>query len=67
MRYSDGLESSRRSPDFFGSQQISGLCSSERRRTTAFVGRLTGYRVRIIMPEGMSEERKKLIQAPGRT
>jgi len=31
----------------------------------ALVGRLKGYRVRIIMPEGMSEERKKLIKALG--
>lgn len=31
----------------------------------ALVGRLLGYRVRIVMPEGMSEERKKLIKALG--
>ena len=31
----------------------------------ALVGRLKGYRVRIVMPEGMSEERKKLISALG--
>ncbi len=31
----------------------------------ALVGRLKGYRVRIVMPEGMSEERKKLITALG--
>mgnify|MGYP006278008715 CR=1 FL=1 len=31
----------------------------------ALVGRLKGYRVRIVMPEGMSEERKKLIVALG--
>jgi len=31
----------------------------------ALVGRLKGYRVRIVMPEGMSIERKKLIQALG--
>ena len=31
----------------------------------ALVGKLMGYRVRIIMPEGMSEERKKLIVALG--
>ena len=31
----------------------------------ALIGRLKGYRVRIIMPEGMSEERKKLIRALG--
>jgi len=31
----------------------------------ALVGRLKGYRVRIVMPEGMSDERKKLIQALG--
>lgn len=31
----------------------------------ALVGRLKGYRVRIVMPEGMSEERKKLILALG--
>jgi cysteine synthase len=29
------------------------------------VGRLKGYKVRIVMPEGMSEERKKLIRALG--
>jgi len=31
----------------------------------ALVGRLKGYQVRIVMPEGMSEERKKIIQALG--
>ncbi len=31
----------------------------------ALVGRLKGYRVRIVMPEDMSEERKKLIKALG--
>ncbi|MCD4699794.1 MAG: cysteine synthase A [Phycisphaerae bacterium] len=31
----------------------------------ALVGRLKGYRVRIVMPEGMSEERKKLVLALG--
>ena len=31
----------------------------------ALVGRLKGYRVRIVMPEGMSEERKKLIRGLG--
>jgi len=31
----------------------------------ALVGRLKGYRVRIVMPENMSEERKKLITAMG--
>jgi len=31
----------------------------------ALVGRLMGYRVRIVMPKGMSEERKKLIKALG--
>jgi cysteine synthase A len=31
----------------------------------ALVGRLKGYHVRIVMPEGMSEERKKLIKALG--
>ncbi len=31
----------------------------------ALVGRLKGYRVIIVMPEGMSEERKKLIRALG--
>ena len=31
----------------------------------ALVGRLKGYKVRIIMPENMSEERKKLILAMG--
>ena len=31
----------------------------------ALVGRLMGYAVRIVMPEGMSEERKKLIKALG--
>jgi cysteine synthase len=29
----------------------------------ALIGRLKGYRVRIVMPEGMSEERKKIIRA----
>lgn len=31
----------------------------------ALVGRLKGYKVKIVMPEGMSEERKKLIRALG--
>ncbi len=31
----------------------------------ALVGRLMGYRVRIVMPQGMSEERKKLIRGLG--
>ena len=31
----------------------------------ALVGRLKGYKVQIVMPEGMSVERKKLIQALG--
>lgn len=31
----------------------------------ALVGRLKGYAVRIVMPEGMSEERKKLIRSLG--
>jgi cysteine synthase A len=31
----------------------------------ALVGRLKGYRVQIVMPEGMSEERKRLIAALG--
>lgn len=31
----------------------------------ALVGRLKGHHVRIVMPEGMSEERKKLIRALG--
>ena len=31
----------------------------------ALVGRLKGYQVRIVMPEGMSEERKKIIRALG--
>jgi len=31
----------------------------------ALIGRLKGYQVRIVMPEGMSEERKKIIRALG--
>ena len=31
----------------------------------AMVGRLKGYEVRIVMPQGMSEERKKIIRALG--
>lgn len=31
----------------------------------ALVGRMKGYKVRIVMPEGMSEERKKIIRALG--
>lgn len=31
----------------------------------ALVGGMMGYRVRVVMPEGMSEERKKLIRALG--
>ncbi len=29
----------------------------------ALIGRLKGYKVRIVMPQGMSEERKKIIRA----
>lgn len=31
----------------------------------ALIGRLKGYQVRIVMPQGMSEERKKIIRALG--
>lgn len=31
----------------------------------ALIGRLKGYKVRIVMPQGMSEERKKIIRALG--
>jgi len=31
----------------------------------ALVGKIKGYRVRIVMPEGMSEERRKIIKALG--
>ncbi len=31
----------------------------------ALIGRLKGYKVRIVMPEGMSEERKRIIRALG--
>jgi len=31
----------------------------------ALIGRMKGYKVRIVMPEGMSEERKKIIRALG--
>jgi len=31
----------------------------------ALVGRIKGYKVKIVMPEGMSEERKKLVKALG--
>jgi len=31
----------------------------------ALIGRMKGYQVRIVMPEGMSEERKKIIRAFG--
>jgi cysteine synthase A len=31
----------------------------------AFIGRMLGYKVTIVMPEGMSEERKKIIRAYG--
>ncbi|KPV65511.1 MAG: Threonine synthase [Candidatus Bathyarchaeota archaeon BA1] len=31
----------------------------------AFVGRMLGYKVTIVMPEGMSEERKKIMRAYG--
>ena len=33
--------------------------------STAMVGAACGYQVKIVMPEGMSEERKKTIQAYG--
>jgi len=59
------LEAARRDDRLNGDSIIAEPTSGNTGIGLALVGRLMGYAVRIVMPEGMSEERKKLIRALG--
>ncbi len=59
------LEAARRSGKLHADSIITEPTSGNTGIGLALVGRLMGYRVRIVMPEGMSEERKKLIRGLG--
>lgn len=59
------LEAARRDNKLHAESIIAEPTSGNTGIGLALVGRLMGYRVRIVMPEGMSEERKKLIKALG--
>jgi cysteine synthase A len=59
------LEAARRDGRLGGDSVITEPTSGNTGIGLALVGRLMGYHVRIVMPEGMSEERKKLIRALG--
>jgi cysteine synthase A len=59
------LEAARRDGKLKGDSLIVEPTSGNTGIGLALVGRLMGYSVRIVMPEGMSEERKKLIKALG--
>jgi len=59
------LEGARRDGKLRGDSIIMEPTSGNTGIGLALVGRLMGYRVRIVMPEGMSAERKKLIKALG--
>ncbi len=59
------IEAARRDGRLKGDSVIVEPSSGNTGIGLALVGRLKGYRVRIVMPEGMSEERKKLIAALG--
>jgi cysteine synthase len=59
------LQAARRQGKLNGDSVIAEPTSGNTGIGLALVGRLMGYRVRIVMPEGMSEERKKLIRALG--
>lgn len=59
------LEAARRDAKLRADSIITEPTSGNTGIGLALVGRLMGYRVRIVMPEGMSEERKKLIRGLG--
>jgi len=59
------LEGARRDGKLHAESIIAEPTSGNTGIGLALVGRLMGYRVRVVMPEGMSEERKKLIKALG--
>ena len=59
------LEAARRDGKLTNDSIITEPTSGNTGIGLALVGRLMGYRVRIVMPEGMSEERKKLIRGLG--
>lgn len=59
------LEAARRGGKLHADSIITEPTSGNTGIGLALVGRLMGYRVRIVMPEGMSEERKKLIRGLG--
>jgi len=59
------LETAQRDGKLNGDSVIMEPTSGNTGIGLAMVGRLLGYRVKIVMPEGMSEERKKLIKALG--
>lgn len=59
------LETAQRDGKLNGDTVITEPTSGNTGIGLALVGRLMGYHVRIVMPEGMSEERKKLIKALG--
>jgi cysteine synthase len=59
------LEAARRDNKLTNDSIIAEPTSGNTGIGLALVGRLMGYKVRIVMPEGMSEERKKLIKALG--
>ncbi|HON90894.1 MAG: cysteine synthase A [Phycisphaerae bacterium] len=59
------LEAARRSGELKPGAVICEPTSGNTGIGLALVGRLLGHRVRIVMPEGMSEERKKLIRGLG--
>ncbi len=59
------LEAARRGGKLHANSIITEPTSGNTGIGLALVGRLMGYRVRIVMPEGMSEERKKLIRGLG--
>jgi len=59
------LEAAKRDGKLNGDTIITEPTSGNTGIGLALVGRLMGYHVRIVMPGGMSEERKKLIKALG--
>ena len=59
------LEAAQRDGKLNGNTIITEPTSGNTGIGLALVGRLMGYHVRIVMPGGMSEERKKLIKALG--
>jgi len=59
------IECAERSGELRAGMTIAEATSGNTGIGVAFVGRLKGYRVIIVMPEDMSEERKKIIRALG--